>query len=157
MVPERRSGPAGAISSRPNKSLAQWTRPKSSEVAVGATCIEAHRFGKGPRLTFAVRRFDDADADKKPFRKARDHPTIRGLFVINTDLAPIYGSAILDIKRKGHFRHRRCLGTDTSNSTEQHSRCKTTERFKRPGNERQSRGWLVVRESRRRQRTISGL
>ncbi len=49
----------------------------------------------------------DAEAAKRLFRKAlsnSSHPQPR---VINTDLAPIYGSAIPDIKKEGTLR-RRC-------------------------------------------------
>jgi transposase-like protein len=49
----------------------------------------------------------DADAAKRLFRKAlsdASHPQPR---VINTDQAPIYGSAIADIKKEGTLR-RRC-------------------------------------------------
>jgi transposase-like protein len=49
----------------------------------------------------------DADAAKRLFRKAlsdRSHPQPR---VINTDLEPIYNSAIPDSKKEGTLRHRR--------------------------------------------------
>jgi IS6 family transposase len=48
----------------------------------------------------------DANAAKRLFRKALSnlsHPQPR---VINTDLAPIYGSAIADIKKEGTLRSR---------------------------------------------------
>jgi len=48
----------------------------------------------------------DADAAKRLFRNAlsdRSHPQPR---VINTDLAPIYGSAIADMKKEGTLRSR---------------------------------------------------
>ena len=48
----------------------------------------------------------DADAAKRLFRSAlsyQSHPQPR---VINTDLAPIYGSAIADIKKEGTLRSR---------------------------------------------------
>jgi IS6 family transposase len=41
------------------------------------------------------------------FRKALSHPSHPQPRVINTDLAPIYGSAIPDIKKEGALR-RRC-------------------------------------------------
>jgi transposase-like protein len=50
--------------------------------------------------------FRDADAAKRLFRKAlsdRSHPQPR---VINTDLAPIYTSAIPATKKEGTLRHR---------------------------------------------------
>jgi len=50
----------------------------------------------------------DADAAERLFRKAlsdRSHPQPR---VINTDLAPIYNSAIPDIKKEGVLRNRCC-------------------------------------------------
>ena len=50
----------------------------------------------------------DADAAKRLFRNALSnlsHPQPR---VINTDLAPIYSSAIADIKKEGKLRSRCC-------------------------------------------------
>jgi len=57
-------------------------------------------------LDFLLSAFRDADAAKRLFRKAlrdRSHPQPR---VINTDLAPIYSSAILDSKKEGTLRNR---------------------------------------------------
>ena len=52
----------------------------------------------------------DADTAKRLFRKALSDPSHPQPRVINTDLAPIYGSAIPDIKKEGtlrrHCRHR---------------------------------------------------
>ena len=61
----------------------------------------------GATIDFLLSARRDADAAKRLFRKAlsdRCHPQPR---VINTDLAPIYGSAIPDIKKEGTLR-RRC-------------------------------------------------
>jgi transposase-like protein len=57
---------------------------------------------KGATIDFLLSALRDADAAKRLFRKAlgdRSHPQPR---VINTDLAPIYNSAIPDSKRKEH-------------------------------------------------------
>jgi transposase-like protein len=57
----------------------------------------------GATIDFLLSAFRDADAAKRLFRKAlgdRSHPQPR---VINTDLAPIYSSAIPDSKRKGRY------------------------------------------------------
>src|SRR5450631_4338814 len=61
----------------------------------------------GATIDFLLSALRDADAAKRLFRKAlsnSSHPQPR---VINTDLAPIYGSAIPDIKKEGILR-RRC-------------------------------------------------
>src|SRR6266853_6817401 len=61
----------------------------------------------GATIDFLLSAFRDADAAKRLFRKAlsdRSHPQPR---VINTDLAPIYGAAIPDLKKEGTLR-RRC-------------------------------------------------
>jgi transposase, IS6 family len=61
----------------------------------------------GATIDFLLSAFRDADAAKRLFRKAlsgRSHPQYR---VINTDLAPIYTSAILAIEKEGILR-RRC-------------------------------------------------
>ena len=61
----------------------------------------------GATIDFLLSAFRDADAAKRLFRKAlsgRSHPQPR---VINTDLAPIYTSAIPAIKKEGILR-RRC-------------------------------------------------
>jgi transposase-like protein len=58
----------------------------------------------GATIDFLLSAFRDADAAKRLFRKAladRSHPQPR---VINTDLAPIYSSAILDGKKEGTLR-----------------------------------------------------
>ena len=60
----------------------------------------------GATIDFLLSSKRDADAAKRLFRKAllaRSHPQPR---VINTDLAPIYGSAIPAIKREGVLRSR---------------------------------------------------
>jgi IS6 family transposase len=61
----------------------------------------------GATIDFLLSAFRDADAAKQLFRKClsdRSHPQPR---VINTDLAPIYISAIPAIKKEGTLR-RRC-------------------------------------------------
>src|SRR6516165_2466533 len=62
----------------------------------------------GATIDFLLSALRDADAAKRLFRKAlgdRSHPQPR---VINTDLAPIYSSAIPDSKKEGTLRTR-CL------------------------------------------------
>ena len=61
----------------------------------------------GATIDFLLSTKRDADAAKRLFRKAlstASHPQPR---VINTDLAPIYKSALADIKKEGMLR-RRC-------------------------------------------------
>ena len=61
----------------------------------------------GATIDFLLSAWRDAEAAKRLFRKAlsdASHPQPR---VINTDPAPIYGSAIPDIKKEGTLR-RRC-------------------------------------------------
>jgi IS6 family transposase len=61
---------------------------------------------KGATIDFLLPAFRDADAAKRLFRKAlgdRSHPQPR---VINTNLAAIYRSAILDSKKEGALRKR---------------------------------------------------
>ena len=61
----------------------------------------------GATIDFSLSALRDAAAAKRLFRKAlsgRSHPQLR---VINTDQAPIYGSAIPDIEKEGTL-HRRC-------------------------------------------------
>ena len=58
----------------------------------------------GATIDFLLSALRDADAAKRLFRKAlsdQSHPQPR---VINTDLAPIYGAAIADIKKEGILR-----------------------------------------------------
>src|SRR5450631_4373871 len=60
----------------------------------------------GATIDFLLSALRDADAAKRLFRNALSelsHPQPR---VINTDLAPIYGSAIADIKKEGTLRSR---------------------------------------------------
>ena len=64
-------------------------------------------FGSTATIDFLLSAFRDADAAKRLFRKALSHPSHPQPRVINTDLAPIYGSAIPDIKKDGVLR-RRC-------------------------------------------------
>ena len=61
----------------------------------------------GATIDFLFSASRDADVAKRLFRKAlsdQSHPQPR---VINTDLAPIYGAAIADLKKEGILR-RRC-------------------------------------------------
>jgi transposase-like protein len=60
----------------------------------------------GATIDFLLSAFRDADAAKRLFRKALSHPSHPQPRVINTDLAPIYGSAIPDLKKEGALRHR---------------------------------------------------
>ena len=61
----------------------------------------------GATIDFLLSALRDADAAKRLFRKALSDPSHPQPRVINTDLAPIYGSAIPDIKKEGTLR-RRC-------------------------------------------------
>ena len=61
----------------------------------------------GATIDFLLSALRDADAAKRLFRKALSNPSHAQPRVINTDLAPIYGSAIPDIKKEGTLR-RRC-------------------------------------------------
>src|ERR1700693_3930350 len=61
----------------------------------------------GATIDFLLSAFRDADAAKRLFRKALSHPSHPQPRVINTDLAPIYSSAIGDIKKEAILR-RRC-------------------------------------------------
>jgi len=64
----------------------------------------------GATIDFLLSALRDAEAAKRLFRQALSHPSHRQPRVINTDLAPIYNSAIVDIKKEGtlhrHCRHR---------------------------------------------------
>jgi IS6 family transposase len=60
----------------------------------------------GATIAFLLSALRDTDTAKRLFRKGladRSHPQPR---VINTDQAPIYGSAIPDVKKEGALRHR---------------------------------------------------
>jgi len=61
----------------------------------------------GATIDFLLSALRDAEAAKHLFRKALSNPSHPQPRVINTDLAPIYGSAIPDIKKEGVLR-RRC-------------------------------------------------
>ena len=61
----------------------------------------------GATIDFLLSALRDADAAKQLFRSALSSPSHPQPRVINTDLAPIYGSAIRDIKKEGILR-RRC-------------------------------------------------
>src|SRR6266704_2231290 len=102
----------------------------------------------GATIDFLLSALCDAEAAKRRFRKAlsnSSHPQPR---VINTDLAPIYGSAIPDIKKDGVLR-RRCRHRPVeylNNILEQDHRA-----IKRRVNAKQG-----FREFRAAQRTIQG-
>jgi transposase-like protein len=61
----------------------------------------------GATIDFLLSALRDADAAKRLFRKALSNPSHPRPRVIHTDLAPIYGSAIPDIKKEGTLC-RRC-------------------------------------------------
>jgi transposase-like protein len=61
----------------------------------------------GATIDFLLSAFRDADAAKRLFRRALSDPSHPQPRVINTDLAPIYTSAIPAIKKEGTLR-RRC-------------------------------------------------
>src|SRR3984893_8775709 len=61
----------------------------------------------GATIDFLLSALRDAAAAKQLFRKALSSPSHPQPRVINTDLAPIYGAAIPDIKKEGILR-RRC-------------------------------------------------
>jgi transposase, IS6 family len=60
----------------------------------------------GATIDFLLSALRDADAAKRLFRKALSAPSHPQPRVINTDLAPIYSSAIPAIKKEGTLRHR---------------------------------------------------
>jgi transposase-like protein len=60
----------------------------------------------GATIDFLLSALRDAEAAKRLFRKALSNPSHPQPRVINTDLAPIYGSAIPDIKKDGTLRSR---------------------------------------------------
>jgi transposase, IS6 family len=60
----------------------------------------------GATIDFLPSTLRDAEAAKRLFRKALSNPSHPQPRVINTDLAPIYGSAIPDIKKEGTLRSR---------------------------------------------------
>src|SRR5829696_7257557 len=58
----------------------------------------------GATIDFLLSALRDGDAAKRLFRQALSHSSHPQPRVINTDLAPIYGSAIADIKKEGTLR-----------------------------------------------------
>jgi IS6 family transposase len=58
----------------------------------------------GATIDFLLSARRDAEAAKRLFRKALSNPSHPQPRVINTDLAPIYGSAISDIQKEGTLR-----------------------------------------------------
>jgi transposase-like protein len=99
------SSASGGISSPTNKS---WRVDETYLRVQGRWCYLYRAIDSaGASIDFLLSALRDADAAKRLFRKAlsdQSHPQPR---VINTDLAPIYGAAIADIKKKGILR-RRC-------------------------------------------------
>ncbi len=70
-----------------------------------ATCT-GRSISAGSTIDFLLSALRDANAAKRQFRNALSdlsHPQPR---VINTDLVPIYGSAISDLKKERAFRSR---------------------------------------------------
>ena len=70
----------------------------------GRWCYLYRAIDSAATIDFLLSAFGDADAAKRLFRKAvgdRSHPQPR---VINTDLAPIYSSAISDCKKEETLR-----------------------------------------------------
>jgi transposase-like protein len=61
----------------------------------------------GATIDFLLSALRDAEAAKRLFRRALSHPSHPQPRVINTDLAPIYSSAIADIRKEETLR-RRC-------------------------------------------------
>jgi transposase, IS6 family len=55
----------------------------------------------GATIDFLFSALRDAEAAKRLFRRALSHPSRRQPRVINTDLAPVYNSAIVDLKKEG--------------------------------------------------------
>jgi transposase, IS6 family len=62
----------------------------------------------GATVDFLVSAWRDADAAKRLFRNAVEYLSHTQPRVINTDRAPIYSSAIADIKKEGTLRSRCC-------------------------------------------------
>ena len=62
----------------------------------------------GATIDFLLSTFRDADAAKRLFRKALGDPSHPQPRVINTDLAPIYSSAIPDSSKKEGTLRKRC-------------------------------------------------
>jgi len=77
-------------------------------VRVKGRCCYLYRAidSKGATIDFLRSAFRDADAAKRLFRKAIGDPSHRQPRVINTDLAPIYSSAVPDSKKEGTLRKR---------------------------------------------------
>ena len=103
---------------------------------------------KGATIDFLLSAFRDADAAQRLFRKALGDRSHRQSRVINTDLSPIYSSAIPDSKKEGTLR-KRCRHRPVqylNNILEQDHRA-----IKRRVNAKQS-----FREFRAARRTIQG-
>ena len=89
---------------RPKKVLASRRNLRSCEGSL--VLLVPALDSRGATIDFLLSALRDADAAKRLFRKAlsdRSHPQPR---VINTDLAPIYSSAISDTKKEGRLRNR---------------------------------------------------
>jgi hypothetical protein len=110
------SNACGAISSRPTSRGAP-TKPTFECSGAGVTCNGRSIPAVPPSISGC--RLRDADAGKRLFRKAlcdRCHHQPR---VMNTDLAPIYSSAIPDIRKEGR-NARAALPTSACTVLEQH-------------------------------------
>ncbi|MGA7312778.1 MAG: DDE-type integrase/transposase/recombinase [Silvibacterium sp.] len=97
-------GATTATASQANKQVLAGGRNLRSREGSLVLLVPGHRF-QGCHH-FLLSTFRNADAAKRLFRKAlgdRSHPQPR---VINTDLAPIYSSAIPDSKKEGTLRKR---------------------------------------------------
>ena len=91
------------ISSR-QTSRGEWTKPVRVK---GRWCYLYRAINsKGATIDFLLSALRDADAAKRLFRKALSDPSHPQPRVINTDLAPIYSSAIPDSKKEGTLRER---------------------------------------------------
>ncbi len=93
-----------AISSRPT-SLGEWTKPTFACRVAGAICIGPSIPREPPSISCCQRSVTPMLPSGCFARRSaiRSHPQPR---VINTDLAPIYSSAIPDSKKDGTLRKR---------------------------------------------------
>lgn len=108
-----RSRTTGAIRRHLKPTNKSW-RVDDTYVRVKGCCCDLYRAidSAGATIGFLLSGLRDADAAKRLFHKALSnfsHPQPR---VIDTDLAPIYGSAISDIKKEGTLHFAAAVGTD---------------------------------------------
>ena len=101
-----RTGTAAATAPQADQQILARGRDLCSSEGPLVLPVSGHRFCRS-HIDFLLSAFRDADAAKRLFRQALSHPSHPQPRVINTDLAPIYGSAIPDIKKDGILR-RRC-------------------------------------------------